>query len=1410
MASSSSPTVHSNHPSSYSVPSLSHLPLTLHIKLNHNNYPVWKAQALPYFRGQGVIGYLDGTISAPPQEIDATNPVTGAISKVPNPEYAQWIRQDSIILATINSSLTEEVLSQVMSYNTSREVWHALQQNFSSISRAKTVQIRTQLATARKGAMSAKDFFLSIKRMADDLALAGQPLKNEEILTYVLAGLGQEYDSLVSTITSRSDEVPLEELYSMLLFSEARINQHHDQIHVAASVNMATKSTPQYYAASRSAHSYRGRGNQFRSHSKGGRYTHRAPATSSSLVCQVCNKPGHHALKCYHRFDLNFQDQSQQRAPSAYLAARQHNPSPEWHPDTGATHHLTNEMSNIQLTQEDYTGHDQIQVANGAGLKITRSGKSTMSSPSKSFILNQILLVPEITKNLLSVHRFCRDNNVFFEFHDFFFLVKDYLGNVLHRGPLLNGLYSFSMSLANLRPQVFSSVRVSAKLWHQRLGHASLPVMNKAVSFPNSSNKMPICSHCQMAKSHALPFSHKHISASKPLELLYSDVWGPAPTISTTGARYYISFLDDSTKFLWLFPLKLKSDALPTFQKFQAAVERQFDAKIKSIQTDWGGEYRSFTQFLQNQGITHRVTCPYTHQQAGAIERRHRQIVEVGLALLPHSKLPQCFWEDAFLTAVFIINRLPTPVLQQKSPFEMVNRCKPDFEFLRVFGCACWPYLRPYNKHKMNFRSKSCIFLGYSIGHRGYKCLDASTGKIYVSRHVVFDENHFPFDSPSLVTVSPVTVSQNSESVTFPSRLIIPNTLPPSTANLLPIDHAPLSRGQSAIPHNAHSPVHIEPEPSSQPNCPISAEIEIPILNSHTHSQIQPTNNHPMTTRSKNNIHKPKIPPNSHTRYPLPKALMATVKQIEMEPTCFTEANKHAEWRAAMNTEMDALLHNETWTLIPSPPAANILGCKWVYRIKRKADGSVERFKARLVAKGFNQQEGVDFSETFCPVVKPTTVRMVLSIAVSRGWHLRQIDVQNAFLHGFIDEHVFMAQPPGFQHPQYPRHVCKLQKSIYGLRQAPRAWFSRLTEKMTTIGFVGSEADHSLYVHHSDSVLTYILIYVDDIILAGADLPFIHHVISLLKCEFPVKDLGQLNFFLGVEAIREPEGLYLTQRRYILDLLMRSKMDKSKPSTTPMSTNQQLSKSDGDKFDNPQLYRSIVGGLQYLSFTRPEIAFAIHKVSKYMHDPRVPHWVAVKRILRYLKSTISHALFIQPDSDLQLHSYSDADWATDQDDRRSVGAYCVYLGKNLVSWSCKQQPTVARSSTEAEYKALANAAAEVMWLTTLLSDLRISQPQPPTLWCDNIGATYLTSNPLFHARTKHIEIDFHFVRDQVINGQLLVRLISTKDQYADALTKPLPSPRFQLIRSNLRVNSLPLRLRGHVEDQVNQQTNEDN
>jgi hypothetical protein len=400
-----------------------------------------------------------------------------------------------------------------------------------------------------------------------------------------------------------------------------------------------------------------------------------------------------------------------------------------------------------------------------------------------------------------------------------------------------------------------------------------------------------------------------------------------------------------------------------------------------------------------------------------------------------------------------------------------------------------------------------------------------------------------------------------------------------------------------------------------------------------------------MITRSKNHITKPKPPPAGMICYPLPKVLLtiAHTTMTEPEPTCFTTAAKSPAWRKAMNLEFDALLQNQTWTLVPSHPSQNIIGCKWVFRVKRKADGSVERHKARLVAKGFHQQAGVDYDETYSPVIKPTTVRTVLSIAISSGWSLRQIDIQNAFLHGNLSEEVFMSQPPGYNHPLYPTHVCKLQKAIYGLKQAPRAWFSRLSTKLLELGFHGSRSDSSLFIYKTKFLTIYILIYVDNIIITYSKPAAIDDLLHSLTHDFAVKDLGTLNFFLGVEVISNPHGIILSQHRYIMDLLIRTKMSEAKPINTPMASTTNLSAFEGEPFPDHTLYRSTVGALQYLALTRPDIAFTVNKLSQFMQQPLLPHWQSVKRLLRYLKNTIHFGLQIYRNSFPFFQAFSDVD-----------------------------------------------------------------------------------------------------------------------------------------------------------------------
>ncbi|KAH0740811.1 hypothetical protein KY290_033854 [Solanum tuberosum] len=604
----------------------------------------------------------------------------------------------------------------------------------------------------------------------------------------------------------------------------------------------------------------------------------------------------------------------------------------------GASHHITPDLANLHHV-EDYNDMDQVQVGNGQGLPIHHTGNSTLSLPSKSLSLTNILHVPSITKCLLSVQRFARDNDVFFEFHPSHFIVKDRASKTpLLSGQSNDGLYSLKLQPSQPRaisksPSICISSRTSSTCWHLRL-------------------------------------------------------------------------------------VKLKSEVTSIFHQFKLLVENQFHTKIKSIQSDWGGEFRALSPILSQFGISHRVSCPHTHEQQGKVERKHRHIVEAGLSLLAHSSTPSRYWHFAFTL------------------------------------------LAP------------CVFLGYSPKHLGYRCLDRVSGRFYIARHVCFDETIFPFTSDSILGPHPSTLAYlipwASSLITIPHRPANPVASPPTSnlPNLSSTLRSPVI-DQSSSNTNA---------PSSQPIIPLVVDLtdfslphqSTPLLMQHTSQPVEP----PQRTH------------HMRLRHMTPFSYLSTVPSSMLSsPPSTTEANKHKVWRDDMSAEMNALLRNGTWTLVPFNSSMNVLGNKWIFRIKKNTLGNIERYKARLVAKGFHQLEGQDYFETFSPVVKPATIRVVLTVVASRGWQLRQLD-----------------------------------KSLYGLKEAPRAWLMRLHQFLIVVGFSPFKTDTSLFVYQAHGVTASLLVYVDDIIVTSSHPSFLESIISTLGDESSIRDLSCLSFFLGVRV----------------------------------------------------------------------------------------------------------------------------------------------------------------------------------------------------------------------------------------------------------------------------------------------------
>uniref|UniRef100_A0A2N9FS43 Reverse transcriptase Ty1/copia-type domain-containing protein n=1 Tax=Fagus sylvatica TaxID=28930 RepID=A0A2N9FS43_FAGSY len=1289
-------------------------------KLDSTNYMIWKLQISAILDAYSVIDHLDGSTTPPRQVL-----VTEAGIQSINPAFLIWQKRDKALLTLLYSTLSSPVLAMVVGLSTSQE-------------------------SIKKGNETISSYLQRIKTVRDKLSAIGVHSDHEELLYVILKGLPKEYAPFAFAIRTRDGILSLEKLSVLLQTEEQSMQETNDPFSNSALAMFVSHNKPSNgYNANQGYNTNRGRGRNSFTRGRGGRspsfnnqgfnpsFTSPQPQNqqnqkSERPTCQICWKQGHYAIDCFHRIDFAYQGKNPTTKLAAMASASniQHTQNEEtWLTDSGASDHITASSYNLN-PQAPYQGSEQVSVGNGQNLPIQHIGNSHLHTKFHKFQLRNVLHVPRIASNLLSVHKLCLHNHCSCYFDANKLLIQDLpTGRLLYKGLSKNGVYPIQPStlfnfVSNKTACTAHSVSSHKwQLWHSRLGHPSNKVLSNL--FPslqcNSSIASMHCKHCLAGKMHQLPFPISNKPSTTPFALVHADLWGPAPITSSTGFRFYLVLVDDFTKFTWTYLLKHKSNTYQIFTQFQAMVNTQFSLPIQN-----------------------------------------RHLIQCALAFLSESKLPMSYWSYAVSIATHLINRLPTPNLSHKTPWDMLFHKQLDLTYLKSFGCQCFPLLTPYTAHKLHPKTTPCVFLGYPSHTKGYLCLDPITKRLYTYRHVLFNEHIFPGLTHSTDALPPsntLNISSNAWITTLTSFHTCIHTFPPlplstesNTASPTNITSPlPLS-----LPNSHQSPLyyadsqqyqpHAPPLPLPLPNSPLpspltSAESQQSQTHasSHSHGPIDPIPTtitllptshlpvplvppitHPMQIRSKNGIFKPKLSYTARIDYNL------------TEPTTYSTTSKHPQWCNAMDEEFQALQKQGTWALVPAPSTKNIVGCKWVYKLKYNSDGTISRYKARLVAKGFHQQYGVDFEETFSPMVKPPTVRLVISLAVSLNWPFRQLDVKNAFLHGTLKEEVYMAQPQGYIDPSHPSQVCKLLKSIYGLKQAPRAWFESFTSQLLHLGFTASTADSSLFVYKNKTVIAYLLLYVDDIVLTSNTPAYLDNLITQLSSMFDLKDLGPLHYFLGLQVTRSSSGLYLNQAKYAHDLLKKHNMLTSKPAKSPSCPNTRLSLHESDPLPDPHGYRSLVGALHYLTFTRPDISFSVHQVCQYMSAHTTVHLAAAKRILRYLQGTLHHgiAFTLGP---LHLSAYTDTDWAGDPDDRRSTSGYLVYIGSNPITWSAKKQPTVSRSSTESEYRALAIASAELCWIRTLLKDLGIFLSHTPILWCDNVSALVIAFNPVFHA-----------------------------------------------------------------------------
>jgi len=707
-----------------------------------------------------------------------------------------------------------------------------------------------------------------------------------------------------------------------------------------------------------------------------------------------------------------------------------------------------------------------------------------------------------------------------------------------------------------------TSSTADCKTWHRRLGHMSekgMQVMAAGGRLPGLSKvDLTFCEDCILGKQKKVSFSKTGPAPKlQKLELVHTDVWGPAQVPSVGNSLYFVTFIDDATRKLWVFFLKHKSDVFETFKKWRACVETETGNKLKCLKSDNGGEYcsKEFENFCSSHGIRRLKTVPGTPQQNGVAERMNRTILERARAMRIHSGLPKSFWADAVNTAVYLINRGPSAALSFGIPEEAWTGKKPTLSHLRVFGCDAYVMINPGDRSKLDPKSKKLSFIGYGGDEYGYRFWDHDAHKVVCSRDVVFHED---------------AVYKDREAGKSSTPPLFPNIADDMDGGDEPV-------GTDGEAH--------ENAPEAQQQEP--AELPIAVRKA-------PRN--------------PRVP----ARY------LSTMNYLLLtdsgEPESYEEVQQtdaRGEWESAMEEEMQSLTKNKTWELVKLPKGKKALHNRWIYRIKGDTDGR-RRYKARLVVKGYEQRAGVDYTDVFAPVVKLTTIRTVLSIVAVRDLHLEQMDVKTTFLHGDLEEEIYMHQPVGFEERGKESLVCRLRKSLYGLKQAPRQWYIKFENFMEENGFLKCDTYHCCFIKRYDRSYVILLIYVDDMLIAGPNMTHIEELKTRLSECFEMKDLGPANHILGMRIIRDRSArrLRLSQQAYVEKILEKFGMKKAKPVGSPFASHFKLSKTLAPKTaeeresmaDIP--YASAVGSLMYaMVCTRPDIAQGVRVVSRYMSDP---------------------------------------------------------------------------------------------------------------------------------------------------------------------------------------------------------------
>ena len=1036
-----------------------------------------------------------------------------------------------------------------------------------------------------------------------------------------------------------------------------------------------------------------------------------------------------------------------------------------WIIDSGATQHMTYERDNLSEYVEFKRpckvnlGDDRVILAYGKG---TYRLTTDLNRSSQKIALKNVLYLPELKRNLLSVQAMSKLGATVVFKEDECRISKD--SRLIGIGTMHGKLYMLKV-ISEEYVNVMKN-NPNMELWHCRFGHLGMNNISKlldenmveGMSNVKDGGMSDVCEACVQGKQHCTPYPKKSFNrATELFESVHSDLCGPMNVKSFGKSQYFVTFIDEYSRYTQVHFLKSKDEVLEKFKQYVNQAEK-LGKRVKNLRSDNGGEYCSevFDDYLKEKGITHQTTVPYCPEQNGIAERMNRTLVEAARSMMFHAGMPKQFWAEAIHTAAYVHNRSPTSSLKEVTPFERFFGQKPDVSNLRVFGCIAFKHIPDTKRRKLDKKSSKCVFVGYPEGTKGYKLYDLEKKSFVRSRHIIFQERTFHnFKSKeSLEFYDEDEVSPESSVV---GAIIDPNDRAEEVGN-------------------------------------DDVEVDVPVPNNHPVGATYEDNF--MREVQNLNPQRERRPPQRYDDevYNCSEDLTADIN----EPSNIREAwngKNSAEWKKAAESEYKSLIDNHTWDLVPPPGDKNVVGSKWVFKVKRKADGTVQKFKGRLVAQGYTQSPGTDYDEVFAPVVRYASIRSLLAVANICNWEINQMDVKTAFLQGNLNEEIYMKQPDGFIDPEKPDYVCKLNKGIYGLKQAARCWNNSINDYLLSNGYTKSTADPCVYIKTMKSQdgrihFVIIAIYVDDMMFFSNNTEMLEREKKAIAKRFQVEDLGELHYVLGMDIVRDREQrtISISQKKYLEGVLKKFDMENCKPISTPLEFGkkyEELSNED-EQFDT-RTYQRAIGCLTYAAtISRPDLSIAVSVLSKFMSKPGVEHWKGVKRVLRYVQGTLDYGLmYSADDTSTTLTGYTDADWAGDLSTRRSTTGYVFQVQGSTVSWCSKRQGCVARSTTEAEYIALSTASQEAVWLRRLLESVLKKQDKPTTLYEDNQGTIELTKNPKFHNRTKHIDVSYHYAREQVDNKIISIKYCRTENMLADVMTKGLTKAQFEKFRDML-------------------------